>query len=365
MKIFKSALIAVSLLFVFSFSASASSDDVSEEKWDEFLEIVPEGSVSIESTEELLSGVGIDSLMNEIISAIKGNFGGALSFLMLLIGVSVLIAAAESLSELSSGGLSVHVGVGISIVTSLLLFNRLYPLVTGVKDGIKTLSGFFASLLPVLSGISAAAGAANTAAIEALNMNITLSAVEFVSSSLLLPLSFVFFALSLISGVDSRGISSLLGSLRGIFMWILGIVTTVIIGAVSMQTVVSGAKDSAYLRAAKYAASGMIPVVGSTVSSALATLAGGLSYVKSSVGVASVMIIVVVALSPLVSLLLHRAAIAIGISFLQFVDSPGGVRIFSSFKTALDALIAVYSVSIIVYIFEILLFVRSGVGAFG
>jgi stage III sporulation protein AE len=128
---------------------------------------------------------------------------------------------------------------------------------------------------------------------------------------------------------------------------------------------IASASDTAYLRAAKYAASGMIPIVGGTVSSALATLAGGLSYVKSAVGVSAALVIVLTAISPMVALLLYRLAFSFCLSILEFMGSSGGVRVFSAFRTAFDTLISVYAVSAVVYITEIVIFLKCGVEVFG
>ena len=145
----------------------------------------------------------------------------------------------------------------------------------------------------------------------------------------------------------------------------MGIVSAVFIGITSLQTVISSASDGAYMRAAKYAASGMIPIVGSTVSASLGTLAGGLSFVKSSVGVSSVLVILGFAISPLALLLLYKAAFAISLIFLEFSSCTAGVRIFSAFSSALDTLISVYAVSVAVYLCEIFIFMKSGVNVFG
>ncbi|MBQ9733923.1 MAG: hypothetical protein IJV74_06790, partial [Clostridia bacterium] len=83
----------------------------------------------------------------------------------------------------------------------------------------------------------------------------------------------------------------------------------------------------------------------------------------SSVGSASVVMSLILSLAPLVSILLYRLAFSICIIFLEFSGSSGGVRCFSAFKSALDALIAVYSMSTLVCIVELVVFVRGGVSA--
>ena len=105
----------------------------------------------------------------------------------------------------------------------------------------------------------------------------------------------------------------------------------------------------------------MIPVVGSTVSSALAALAGSISYVKTTVGVSAVLVIITLAVSPLINILFHRLSFSLTISFLELMNASGGVRVFSAFRSAIDALLSVYVVSVIIYISEIVVFMKCGV----
>lgn len=353
-------------LCIFSFSSLAhGEEDVTSSIWEDFCEIIPEDSQAPLDEEQIISGVGIDSLLSEIISALKGEGGGAVSFFLVIFAMAMLIALAESAYPFENIAFSKHISAAVTMIASVIIFGRLGPLCFSVKESLLTMTDFFSSLVPILTAILTAGGNIHSAPVQALNMNITLSLISKLSSSLLLPLCFALFALALAGSVDGGGISAVSKGIKGVFMWILGISTTVILAAVSMQSIIAGAADSAYLRAAKYAASGLIPVVGSTVSSALATLSGGLSYVKSTLGISSVFIIICTALSPLIRLLLHRFAFSVSVTFLEYMGSSGGVRVFSAFRAALDALISVYVISTIIYISEIIVFMKCGVEVFG
>ena len=361
-KFFTVAAFFALLCGIFTINASANEKSA-DDFWEEYLDTVPEGGAPVD-IEEMINGVGIDSLLSEIMYAIGDGAGGAASFLVMLLGISVLIALSDTLGG-DNPTLSRHACAGITIISSILVFSRLGAIVASVSESLEEMSVFFSAIIPVLSGILVAGGNINSSAYQALNMNLTLSGVTFVSNTLLIPLVFAMFALALISGLEDGRISAVAKSLKGAFMWIMGIGTTVVIGAVSMQSIIASAKDSAYLRAAKYAASGMIPVVGGVVSSALSTLVGGLIYVKSAVGVSAVMVMVGLSLAPLISLLMYRFALSVSISFLDFMGSAGGVRNFSAFRSALDCLISVYALSAVIYISEIVVFIKSGVSAFG
>ena len=363
MKFNKFFFLFTALFLSLGFTAFAT-EETSEKYWQEYIETAPEGSVSTDP-EDIAFGVGVESLFSEILSALDDGIGKAGSFFLLLIGIALIVATAESVTPIENVRLSKNSAAAISVISSVLIFERIGGLCYSVRESLDSLSAFFAGIIPILTGILSAGGNVNSAAAQAFNMNVTLGAVSYVTTSVLVPLVFALFALALAASTDGGAIASVAKGIRNVFMWVVGIGTAIIIGAVSMQSVITGAQDSAYLRAAKYAATGMIPVVGSTVSGALSTLAGGLSYVKSVVGISSVMVIVTLALSPLITMLLYRLAFSIAITLLGFMGSQGGVRTFLAFRSSLDALISVYSISAVVYISEVVVFMKSGVNVFG
>lgn len=348
------------MLFALPVSADSTADGI----WQDYLGTLPDGVTAPKDKSELIEASGIKALLAKILSAVGEKSGDALSFLTMLMGIAALCAVAE-LSPSLDGKFGQAVSAGLSAITALLIFGKISPVCFSVKESLESMTAFFSGILPVLTGILATGGSVNSAAVQALNMNLTLGAVSFVCTEALMPLVFALFALALAAGADGGAVSSVAKLIKGIFGWVLGIGTAVVIGAVSMQSVIAGAADSAYLRAAKYAASDMIPIVGSTVSGALSTLAGGLSYVKSAVGISAVLVIVTLSLTPLVTLLLYRVAFSVGISVLEFTGAGNGAKCFCAFRSALDALIAVYSLAAVVYIAEIAVFMKSGVSVFG
>ena len=114
------------------------------------------------------------------------------------------------------------------------------------------------------------------------------------------------------------------------------------------------------MRAVRYAASGLIPVVGSTVSGAISTLAAGLGYARSIVGGGAILVILYMALSPLILLLIYRLTLTLGGIFAYFSGSAMASRIFSSYRYALDMTVTVYSLSALIYLFEIIIFTVIG-----
>ena len=78
--------------------------------------------------------------------------------------------------------------------------------------------------------------------------------------------------------------------------------------------------------------------------------------------IGSVLVIVTIALAPLAVLLLYRLALSLSIGLLEFVGASVKEP-FSAFRYSLDTLIATYCISVIIYVFEIILFLKGGVQA--
>ena len=337
-------------------SRDAASDFISE-----FESVIPEEANM--SGEDMLSGVGVDRLFSEIFSGVSAHSSEIVGFFLLLLGLGLFFAFCDAASELFGDRLYSAVRAGVSVIASLLVFYRLEELVFSVCEGLGSISELFSSLIPIISGISLAGGATGTAAIQAVNMNLTLSLVERFSDEFLMPLIFLIFALALTSGVGAGG-ARLAAGAKSAFLWGLGIVSTVLTASISMQSFLAAARDSAALRAAKYALSSSIPIVGSTVSGALSTLSGALSEASAVVGVGSVALIFTMAAAPILVMLLYRLALSATISVFSFVGADGAVSTFAAFRSALDALISFYSVSAVIYVLEIAIFIRGGVKIF-
>lgn len=352
-------LLAFVLFFAFSTFASAQSQEITDGILEEFSQIIPQES-EVKVDDSLLQGIGFEALLGDILSVVSGEWGSVASFFLMLMGFAVITAVADGAWISDTPQLRRNVSAAVAAIASVSIFSSLDSVINTVREGFGSVLDFFSLLIPIFTATSASSGAVGCATVQATNMSITLAVLEKICTGALLPLVFALFSLALATSFGDGGIASVARGVKSAFMWVSGIVCTVLVAAMALQSLLASANDTAALRAAKYAASGMIPIVGNTVASALSTLAGGLALVKSTVGVGAIAVIISIALAPLVSLLLYRLAFSVAIIFLEFFGSEGGARCFSAFRTALDALSAVYSVSVIVCIIEIVIFLKSG-----
>ena len=140
----------------------------------------------------------------------------------------------------------------------------------------------------------------------------------------------------------------------------VGIFTALVGATFSLQSAISAGADSAVIRSARYAISSAVPIVGNAVSSALGVVAGGVSYARGLVGGGAIAALFVLALTPLITLILYRLCLRLGIFFCSVCSLGGCESVLNSFLCAFDALVAVYALTVTVYAVELVAFLKGG-----
>ncbi len=324
----------------------------------DFYDLLPTG-VNIDE-DGVVSRLGFDALLGEIIGITKGAGSTILSFFLLLLGLGVLI----SLSSLVGERIGTIAESGVATLASFAIFMCLYPVLCEATEATRELTSFFTALVPVLLSYLALGGGVVTAGTASVGLQFTIWIMGFILE-LLSGIAVAFLAISAMSSLGESAVTKIAVGVKGAFGRVMGILTATLAGTMALQTYISVASDSATMRMARYAAGDMIPVVGGAVSGALSTLGGGLAYAGSIIGGGSVVAILSIMLSPIVLLLLYKLCLSVATSFLEFAGRGGGVSCFSGFSSALDAVISVYTMTTVVYILEIIVLVMGGEMIFG
>lgn len=355
----KKTFVLLTIIVIFLlFSLPVSAEEQVDEYVREFEKLLPDELSGItEDSGELTEALGLPAFLNDIYLAFSESRGAVLSFFLTLVGICVLLALPVPFGERISSAVS----TGVGVIGSVLIFTSLLGVFSGLRETLSKVSEFFCELIPIVVSVSALGGGALTSGVQATGMYTTVSLVGNAASHLLLPIAGFGFSMSLLSAFGNESVASLIKGIKGLFMWLIGILTALIGGTLSLQTMISAAADSAAMRAARYMASGLIPVVGSTVSGALSTLASGVSYAKGVIGGGAILAIISIVLAPLVTLLSYRLSLTLASMLAELVGSCASLRIFNAYRFSLDTLTAVYALSSIIYILEIILFAKVGV----
>lgn len=366
-RLHKAAILPIlMLLCVFAFRIDCSAEEYDQQRdvkenidgiLENFSEVIPDGYDTEINTSDIAESIGIKRIIGNIGSSVKGQKTEISSFLLLLLGVGLISA----LSSLYSSEVSFAASRAVGVVAAAILFDRLYFLLSETGNALAKIGDFFGAVIPISLAVNSLGSSPTTATTQAVGMGITLSIYSFISRRLLIPIVSAIFVSSAASSMDPV-FGRIAKGVRDVFLWTMGAFTTLIGATFSLQSVIAASADTTVIRGAKYAISGTIPIVGSTVSGALGLVAGGASYARGIVGGGSVAVVLTVFLSPLITLILHRLCLKLGVFFSSMSSLDGCSGVLSSFLYAMDALIAAYSLTSLIYIVELVAFLKGGGG---
>lgn len=341
---------------LFACSARAAEEELMEGLW----EILPP-VLQTETTEELISRIGVRGLAEEIFASFSGQGSAIVSFLLLCLGSAVLICASAHCT--ADGSISGLMEALSAAMMGTMIFEPLKECARASVQMLSEIAAFFGAAAPILHGITLAAGGVQSASAGAMGAEITLYVVQLFFAELVMPVVSVIFALGLICTMGDEGaaLASLACGVRRMFLWLLGLGTTLLGAALSLQTVLAAGADNTAMRTAKYAASGLLPLVGGAVSASLSTLATGLSFVKTTAGVSVAAALLLLCVPLLLRLLLYRFSLDLSVGFSELLGIRAASRMLSAFRGAMDALIAVCAVSSLLFLLQSILFLHAGV----
>jgi len=217
----------------------------------------------------------------------------------------------------------------ILIPVLLLVFAQLEH----TKSTITKMTQQMDKLLPLLlTLLTALGGSASSAFLHPMVVAASGSMV-FLAREVTLRLVMCTCAVTAVNHLSDRAhLSRMAQLLRSIVCWLLGVSFTVFLGAMSLQGVCSASIDGVVLRAAKYAVDNFVPVVGGMFSDTMDTLVGCTLIVKNALGVASVVVLLSVILSPLMKTLAAVMVMKLSAALLEPVADADIVRAIGDFS---------------------------------
>lgn len=335
-------------------SALGAAEGELESLYEDFLALLPDGI----DTDAILGAEGIFELLSALAEPRSAIWGELLGNLALFFAAALIFATAELV--FADTGFKSTASRAICAALSVPTLISLSELLSVCRCGLESGSEFFSGVIPIVTTALAIGCGAGSAATSASGMSLTLGFVSQILSGNLYLIFGVIFSLSLIGNIDTgKGVGALSKSTRNTFGFIIGAVSLVIGGTLALQTTLSVSRDTLALRGAKYAISGMVPVVGGVISGSLSTLISGVKLLSSAIGTLSVLTVVSFMGMPLLSLFIYRAALGACATLSSYFAADLGQRFFEAARGAVDCLVAIVATSLLLYVLELAIFMTA------
>jgi stage III sporulation protein AE len=247
-----------------------------------------------------------------------------------------------------------YVLIAILVISS---FNQIMDL---AKNTIDKMVGFMQAILPVLLTLLTAASGPNTKILFHPMIVMTVNLIGILIKTIILPLIFFSFIISIISNISSRAEFSKLSELgRQVITLIITGALTLFIGMITIYGL--GTKiDGITIRTAKFAIDKFIPIVGGFLSDAVDAVVGCSAILKNGLGFIGLLVLLFICILPVIKIIVLLFTYKIITVVIQPISSPNLVEFFNQVgKSLLLLLISLISTGTMFFI-TITIIVEAG-----
>lgn len=263
---------------------------------DEGFEQKAQKAYSLFSAENIISSVS-DSLKEAFRPTLKTLYG----FLAMILISAVMNCFSVNLS-----------GIDISSYASALCFSGYsFAIIKNLCENLAIyctkLRDISLVIAPTIISANAATGVTGAKTAYS-SLTLVLLACEFIITSVVVPLAKLLFVLSVVSCIcrNTLDLSAVSSSLRTFVIFFISLVMTAIVTALHFQNVIAKATDSVGLRAVRFTATNLIPIVGGLVGESVKTVTEALRAVKGVTGAVGVASVISACLPPLAAILVFK-----------------------------------------------------------
>lgn len=260
-----------------------------------------------------LEGMDLDEGLSGVLdagsAALPDILRGAVKRCVLLLIVVLLCALAGGLSA-GAGETSLPVVplAGVLAVAAAGLGDVRTLLGLGTQT-LERMTGFANVLLPAAAALTAATGAIAGAAARQMAAAVFSALLLNLISGLLVPMLYAYLAASMgHAALGNEALKRVAELLKRAVTSILTALLLAFVGYLTLSGVVTGSADAAAVKAAKFAMSSAVPVVGGILSDAADTVLASAGVLRGAVGVYGAVAVLMMCLVPFLRLGVHYLA---------------------------------------------------------
>ncbi|KYH35689.1 stage III sporulation protein AE precursor [Clostridium tepidiprofundi DSM 19306] len=288
------------------------------------------------------SGVTFSKVIKYLSKYLFIEIGSTIKFIGILIIISIICVLLNNLQNILSDGEITNIAYfACYSMIIIILAKSFYIGIDLAKSTIITLTNFMAALMPVLMMLLASVGGFTQAAsMDPIIIGVTsIGARIFVD--FVIPLAIMSFVTVFVNNISSDyKISRLSKLLNQVVLWTQGIIMTIFVGVISVRGIVSQTIDQVTLKTAKFAVDSFVPIIGKSISDAIATVAGYSLLLKSALGVLGLFLIIIIVLLPILKLLIMAILYKLTAALLEPISDS---KIIKCIDSAGDSLILIMS----------------------
>ena len=313
------------------------------------LERLPEGALSSKA-EDVGGAVGEMSsfsyLLQTVLSLVGLRLGDCLGLLCSVVGILILSSVCRTFcASFKRPEIARAFSFMITLIITITLFASGFGTIDSTVSYFQTLNTFTSASIPLMGSLYVMGGNAATAVATSAGLSLFMTVLEEIVGRSIVPFCGICLSLALIGACEGGPrLNGLLTSLKKNYTLLLSFFMMLLLAMLGSQTVLGASQDTLAMRSAKFAAGSMIPVVGGSVAELLRSVSASVGYMRTSVGICGVLLLLLLMLPTLIELLLARTTWQVCSFFAEILGCDGEKKLLDEFASINGYLIAAVAI---------------------
>ncbi len=243
----------------------------------------------------------IDLIFSNVLNEVKYYLPIALIIISLFIFTSII----KNIKSNYLGESTINIiNFVCSITVILLLYKEIFSIYKLTKNAIENIAKLNQIMSPIIITLMVATGSKVSASVYSPQTVLLSGIITNVFLNVILPLNIVMTIINATSSLSgNNNLNSFNEFITSLIKWIIGISFTVFAIFITTQGLTSATFDGASIKAAKYAISNSIPIVGGFLKDGFDVMIAGSILIKNALGIIGIILVFSIIFAPIVKIL--------------------------------------------------------------
>lgn len=293
-----------------------------------------------------------DSFKSEILEVLKI----LVIVLIVIIIHSIFKIIVQNLNNTSNVKIISFIQYLIIVSITLELFG---VIIVELKNVLDDLLIFMNMFVPFLSILIVSTGNIVTSSVIEGTLFFSIIFISNFIKRFLIPLYLIVVTISVVSNfTDKFKLDKLSKFFRSSIIWLLGIILTIFISILTMETEITSSVDSFTSKTTKAAISNFIPVVGKIMGDSVDAVLGSFNVLKNSVGIIGIIVVLSLTLFPIIKVFIMYVLFNLTSAFAEIVAEEKIVLLISGLSDCLRTFLGMLISVSIMFIIEVVIVIK-------
>lgn len=248
--------------------------------------------------------INYNKLFTKLIGLFSKEVSSTIKSSITIFIILVIMAIASNFSLEKNSDITKIAYLACFILIATITLATFLDVIKMLKSVVSTMTTLMQVISPFLLSILIATGSISTTGIIQPLLLFLASAVGFVITYFVVPLLSISVAFNVICSISENiRLERLSKMFSSVSIWSIGVMLTVFLGVLSLETTITSSVDSLGVKTTQAAVSNFVPVVGKFFSDSFEVVVGATKIIGKTGGVLGIIGIIIVALIPILKIL--------------------------------------------------------------